>query len=225
MTSAYIRLAGPLQSWAQARVTGNVVRTGPRPTRSAIEGLLAGALGHHRGEWPDWLSHVDISVRTDRPGVMIDEYQTINPRPEDQHFQKRLLQMLGNRPSKVVSFTPDGQSKTSIVRRTYLADAEFIVQIRDDDHLTLLCSALANPVFSPYLGRKAFPPTFPFYLGRGRDDLLRTLPPRTTDANRVASLRIDQLLSDSSGKWELTNPATLEGEDWYAEVRSRLRRA
>jgi hypothetical protein len=41
-----------------------------------------------------------------------------------------------------------------------------------------LAAAFAAPGFSPYLGRKAFAPSFPFVLGAGDDNLLSAAPGR-----------------------------------------------
>lgn len=225
MTAVYLRLAGPLQSWATARVSGNVVRTSPRPTRSGIEGLVAGALGYRRDDWPEWLQSMKIAVRTDRPGITIYEYQTINPRPEDQYFQRRLwLMQTGRQPAKVISFTPDGQSKTAIVRRTYLSDAEFLVRITDQNHLPQICQGLARPVFSPYLGRKAFPPTFPFFLGAGDEELLETLPTKG-EAPGTRLLRVDHLQAGRASAWEESVIRIVQAEDWLREVQDSLQRA
>lgn len=62
-SSTYIRLAGPLQSWAGLAVSGNFVRTEPRPTLSALRGLLAASLGAKRGQWPTWIDDVHFTLR------------------------------------------------------------------------------------------------------------------------------------------------------------------
>ncbi|MET1087198.1 MAG: type I-E CRISPR-associated protein Cas5/CasD [Arthrobacter sp.] len=172
MTSLYLRLAGPYQSWAGPRATGNHVHTQPIPTRTGIIGLCAAALGARIGEWPEWLQELDIEVRVDRPGVVEKDFQTINPRPEVQQFVNRIWIAAGNRSRFPGSFTPDAQKGTSIVRRTYLAGAVFLVRLGHPEKLDELAAAFASPGFSPYLGRKAFAPSFPFLLGTGGDSLL-----------------------------------------------------
>jgi len=77
MTEAlYIRLAGPLQSWAGPAITGNFVRTEPRPTRSGLVGLLAGACGYGRGEYPEWLTQLHFQIREDNRGTLVDDFHT-----------------------------------------------------------------------------------------------------------------------------------------------------
>jgi hypothetical protein len=63
-----------------------------------------------------------------------------------------------------------------------LAGAEFLVRLSHPENTSALSEAFANPGFSPYLGRKAFAPSFPFLLGIGEDALLDAAPgpPRKT---------------------------------------------
>ncbi len=232
--SLYIRLAGPLQSWAGPRVTGNVVRTEPRPTRSGLEGLLAGALGWPQNRWEDWIHSVNFIIRSDRPGSRIDEYQTINPRDEDLDYQRRAyLLTFGKRWIKRAHFTPDGQNKTSIVNRTYLADAEFLVEIQASDHFSALVDALRQPHFTTYLGRKAFAPAFPFFLGVGESGSLKVLPtaqrirPLSPYRNEYfdalpdfdkAHLRMDKLSPHDGDTWHFTDVAELPRDEWLEHV-------
>ncbi|WP_314194529.1 type I-E CRISPR-associated protein Cas5/CasD [uncultured Arthrobacter sp.] len=176
MTSLYLRLAGPYQSWAGPRATGNHVHTQPIPTRTGIIGLCAAALGARIGEWPEWLGELDIEVRVDHPGVVEKDFQTINPRPEAQQFMNRIWIAAGHKSRFPGSFTPDAQKGTAIVRRTYLAGAVFTVRLGHPEKLDVLAGAFASPGFSPYLGRKAFAPSFPFLLGTGVDSLLDEAP-------------------------------------------------
>ncbi|QRV02135.1 type I-E CRISPR-associated protein Cas5/CasD [Arcanobacterium phocisimile] len=178
--SLYIRLSGPLQSWAGPAVSGNIIRTEPWPTRSGLLGLLAGALGAERGQWPEWLNDVEFVVRQDRRPNIVDDFHTINPRTESTLFRRRhqIVQGIsaGKAKGKALVFTPDAQGGTSVVNRTYLADGEFIVRITSEKHLDELENALATPGFVTYLGRKAFAPDFPFYLGRGSADCINEIP-------------------------------------------------
>ncbi|MDO4898858.1 MAG: type I-E CRISPR-associated protein Cas5/CasD [Rothia sp. (in: high G+C Gram-positive bacteria)] len=176
--SVYIRLAGPLQSWAGASVTGNIVRTESLPTPSSLRGLLAGALGYKRGDLPEWLQGVEFTVREEKRVTFTDDFQTINPRTGEEKFRRRMLLAQGMKASsaKNLIFTPDAQGGTSIVNRTYLADSEFIVRITAEGYTEQIDAALRSPRFSTYLGRKAFPAVFPFYLGVGNSELIHQLP-------------------------------------------------
>lgn len=220
MSSTYLRLAAPLQSWATARVTGNIVRTEQEPTTDGLRGLVAASLGAQRGKWPAWINDLKFTVRMDRRGELIDEFQTINPREEDLRFQRRLFALTtGRRWSKSTHFTPDGQHLTSVVRRTYLADAEFLVEVRSSDHGDEVALALRYPRFTPYLGRKAFAPTFPYYLGIGEPGLLDQLPSIARDTGVPIPPRAATLCVRDHRRCRVVVPL-LEYEDWLDAVRA-----
>lgn len=173
----YLRFAGAQQTWAGKRVDGMVTNTNPKPTRSGIEGLLAGALGLPRGEIPAWFAELDVAVRVDKAGHTLDDFQVISPRVEQYDYLERLYWLTyGTKPTKSSLLTPDGQHGTAILKRTFLSDAEFIVRIMNDDHVEQLNQAVCSPTFVTYLGRKAYPPDFPFYLGMGKPGQIKALP-------------------------------------------------
>ncbi|MDO5723062.1 MAG: type I-E CRISPR-associated protein Cas5/CasD [Flaviflexus sp.] len=187
----YLRFAGPLQSWAGPRAAGFVTRTNHIPTRSGIEGFLAGIFGLPRGDFPEWFSLLEMSVRVDHPGTFCDDFQVVYPRYESLDFQQRLYQILTGktRLAKPGEITPDsgnsrGGTQPAVLRRTYLAGAEFLVRIACDDHIDELNAAMCSPTFVSYLGKKAFAPTFPIYLGIGDSGKLKTLPAYVAPSQR-----------------------------------------
>ncbi len=238
--SLYLRLAGPIQSWAGPRVTGNFVRSESRPTRSGVEGLLAAAMGWPQDGWEEWIHSTGLTLRVDRPGSRMSDYQTINPRDEDLDYQKRAyLLMFGKRWAARAHFTPDGQNKTSIVRRSYISDAEFLVEVQDNDHFGALVNACRNPYFTTYLGRKAFPTTFPFFLGFGQSGLLESLPTakQKQPGHRFQNdyfdsipepdhghLRLEKLKSRSSSDWRMIDVEQMPRDEWMNFVASTLSR-
>lgn len=189
MTSLYVRLAGPLQSWAGGRVTGNFVDTGKTPTPSALRGMIAAAFGWKRGEWEPWVDDVELTVRVDKPGAVVDDFQTIGPRATD--FSQRLHVAMTGKSEGKKAFTPDARGLTSIVRRTYLADAEFLVEFSHDEKINEIAEAMAHPAFMPYLGKKAFAPSFPFILGTGEAGMLKTLPTHCGGDPTVGGVVVD----------------------------------
>ncbi|MDY3128290.1 MAG: type I-E CRISPR-associated protein Cas5/CasD [Corynebacterium sp.] len=188
--STFIRLAGPLQSWAALVVSGNFVRTEPAPTLSALRGLLAGALGAKRGEWPSWINDVQFTVREDKQARFADDFQTIGSREDEWNFRRRLAitQRMKAISVKQLAFKP-AVGANAISRRTYLSDGEFIVRLTHEGHAEEIDQALSSPSFSLYLGRKAFPATFPFYLGTGPSDLLSVIPVVDPTAAAKGSLK------------------------------------
>lgn len=233
ISTVYIRLAGPLQSWAGPAITGNIVKTGPLPTLTALRGMVAGAFGYQRDAIPDWVEEISFAVRKDRPGQFTNEFQTISPSTDETGFRRRLLRASNVKERSLadtMKFTPDAQKKTSIVRRTYLADAEFLVAVSHESRLSEIDSVLADPVFSPYLGRKAFPPNFPFYLGAGSKDALNTLPVSPHPSRRrestevvVTTCELIDVRSTSPEK-RLTVPLSENRDAWLLAISKQLRR-
>lgn len=236
MTSLYLRLAAPLQSWASTRTTGNYVYTERRPTRTGLIGMCAAALGAPRGKWPSWLADIDLATRTDNPGVVTDDFQTIGPRDEDLPYQRRMYRILsGKRWSSKAIFTPDGQNMTSVVHRTYLSGAEFLVRIRAGENQEEIARAIRRPVFSPYLGRRAFAPVMPFFLGEGEDDEITRIPVATetyaqnhvpTNDNGAMKLRVNHLPpnDEDGGSQSIVTVLGVSRAEWLEDLRLRLRR-
>ncbi len=185
-----LRFAGPAQSWGGPSLFVDRIGTELVPTRSGTLGLLAACLGAPRGGSPAWLDGTRVTVRVDRAGEPGEDYHTVNPIPEHQqeHYTRlRALSILKKTPKGGAGqvFVRDGKGDTwaggqaAVTRRRFLADAVFMVAIEHDTHLSDLVSATRAPRFVPYLGRKAYPPAFPFHLGTselGRVELLSEAP-------------------------------------------------
>ncbi|WP_326812249.1 type I-E CRISPR-associated protein Cas5/CasD [Streptomyces scopuliridis] len=168
-----LRLSGPLQSWGE-RSHFNDRDTAPFPTRSGVIGLLSSALGRHRNTSPADLAHLSLTVRTDRPGVLLRDLHTVG----------------GGLPPKATVSTAEGKKRsadtsTVITHRTYLADAAFTIAITtaatagpnqtgegaNTALLDLCARALNTPQWPLYLGRRSCPPEGPLLLGRSNDAL------------------------------------------------------
>lgn len=153
-----LRLEGPLQAW------GGVAFDPRRPTRdfpsrSALAGLLANALGwqHMDGEQINLLQDaIHYAVREDRPPRRITDYQTAD------------LQRIGK-----VGWTRWGTEErggsaaegTQLLWKQYLADGSFLVAltVTNDAPVTLdgVTEALHRPARPLFLGRKGCPPALP----------------------------------------------------------------
>lgn len=167
-----LRLCGPLQSWGE-RSHFNERDTAPFPTRSGIVGLLASALGRRRTEPVDDLRRLSLTVRTDRPGVLLRDLHTVG----------------GGLPAKATVTTAEGKKRsgdttTVLTHRTYLADAAFtlaltlppatqdLITSEDAGDLLAQCAeALRCPQWPLYLGRRSCPPEGPVLLGHTDDTL------------------------------------------------------
>ncbi|WAC50252.1 type I-E CRISPR-associated protein Cas5/CasD [Frigoribacterium sp. SL97] len=198
-----LRFAGDAQSWSSS--SGRNKHTEGVPTRNGVLGLLGASLGAERGEMPAWLHATDIVARVDRPGTVVVDFHTVSNPPEDVG-RTRTRQRIASGTSKALAAAnytvPNGQGRrwgdaSMLTERAYLSGAEFLVAIShpDDDRLDQLAAAAWEPVFMTYLGRKAFAPSFPFYLGvhhRAAHDLLATIPTSTAGGRRLPIHAIEQ---------------------------------
>ncbi len=108
----------------------------------------------------------------------------------------------------------------ALVHRSYIGGATFLVEVNAPGHEEELLEALRSPGFSPYLGRKAFAPTFPFVLGVGDENLLGSLP----TVSRNPQLEIHELKKFSRNhypKGYVTVPQ-MDFDQWVDEVGSTL---
>nr|WP_306428927.1 type I-E CRISPR-associated protein Cas5/CasD [Corynebacterium sp. 76QC2CO] len=127
-------MKGPMQSWGDSsryRVRG----TGSTPSKSAIVGLLAAAQGRRRTDPVEDLTRLKFAVRIDQSGTLLHDYQTA------QDWQR------------------NPGSDATLITRTYLTDAVFLVGIEAPDRALLesLAENLRNPIFPLYLGRRSCP--------------------------------------------------------------------
>ncbi|MFP8959295.1 type I-E CRISPR-associated protein Cas5/CasD [Streptomyces nanhaiensis] len=159
-----LRLTGPLQSWGE-HSHFNDRDTAGFPTRSGLIGLLAAALGRHRNEPIDDLARLSLTVRTDRPGVLLRDLHTVG----------------GGLPAKATVTTAEGKKRsgdtaTLLTHRAYLADAAFTVALTatgpgDTDTLARCAQALRTPHWPLFLGRRSCPPEGPLLLGESDNAL------------------------------------------------------
>jgi CRISPR system Cascade subunit CasD len=163
-----LRLEGPLQSWGYDSQY-NRRNTGLMPTRSAIAGICCAALGYSRGndKEQNFLSTFNklrmtsiaiprIGSKKELPVRRLQDYHTIQN-----------------------TKTADGKNKDChITHRQYLADAAFGILLEGDSaHLFEIASALADPIWGIWLGRKSCIPSAPVFAGLkdNRDDALHLL--------------------------------------------------
>ncbi|UED84714.1 type I-E CRISPR-associated protein Cas5/CasD [Streptomyces profundus] len=160
-----LRLAGPLQSWGEkSHFTDR--DTARFPTRSGVIGMLAAALGRKRGEPLDDLTALSLTVREDRPGVMMTDLHTVG----------------GGLPNRDTVTTAEGKKRggataTLLSRRAYLADAVFTAALTstpggpDAEALSRYAEALREPRWPFYLGRRSCPPEGPVLLAQSERPL------------------------------------------------------
>lgn len=230
--SIYLRLASPLQSWAGQRVSPVLTETHVVPTFSGLSGLLAAALGCPIGVRPTWFDDLGIRVRVDEPGEVTHVIQVATTRLPGSGKQKLIVDQNalllynaanagsgnGNRFAKI---KPSSGFQNALMERTVLGGAQFLVEFNAPGHEDEAMAALLDPVFSPYLGRKAYVPTFPFLLGRGEAGLLDSLP--STSAGR--RLEIHEVTRASEGQYLADQFVDVEGlpfDHWLGSVKGKL---
>lgn len=204
-----MRLEGPVQSWNAT--AGNKYRmTAPRPTKTAVVGLLANACGRNFDDPVDDLAALNYAVRADRPGHVERDYHTAGggsypALPRDRHFgldpDKTGLTFRPqtvNRPSKNVD--PDkpapifgatagsGAANPKQIEEYLLVDACFTVALTGDDTtINQLAEALKHPARALFLGKKAHPMSAPPFLAVTDDadpvEALNSNPPEDQERN------------------------------------------
>lgn len=152
------RLYGPLAAWGD--IPGCEYRPSyAHPSKSAIIGLLAAALGIRRDEDKRQrrLSEAcHFAVRVDAAGRLLRDYHTtqVPPRKRGITHRTRLSELAG-----------DGLYTIPPSKRDYYCDAAYTVVLRlgDDAEFTIeqLVNALLKPAFVLYLGRKSCPLALP----------------------------------------------------------------
>jgi CRISPR system Cascade subunit CasD len=152
MPTVLLQLVGPMQSWG---ITSRFDHrdTAKEPSKSGVLGLLAAALGIDREDWESLhpLTRLAMGVRHDRPGVPRQDYQTAQG---------------------IISADRSKRHETGVSRRDYIADAAFLVALEGEDRtlLEMIHSALSNPVWPLFLGRKSYVPSEQVWIEDGVQD-------------------------------------------------------
>ena len=149
------RLWGPMASWGDIAV-GERRGTWSRPSRSAILGLVASALGIERGNGPAHASleeGLGFAVRVDNPGRPLRDYHTA----QSPGARKGLRW-----PTRRDELDPTNDLNTILSERNYMTemDAGIVLWERSGKeifHLIEIAEKLCEPMFTPFLGRKSCP--------------------------------------------------------------------
>ena len=150
-TILVLRLEGPLQSWGE-NAKWDFRDSSTMPTKSGIVGLLGCAMGEERGSQVlvELAQSITVAVRADRPGVKFVDFQTVQGDP--------LMAATGK---------PKTTGNTILSPHAYLQDASFTVFIdTTPEWQQRIVSALENPRWCMYLGRKNCVPSRPILADR-----------------------------------------------------------
>lgn len=195
MTSGMLlRLAGPAMSFGeQAAFTHRP--TLPFPSRSAMTGLFASALGRPRHQALDPLptgdgtSHtfdqLTFTVRVDCPGTLWTDFHTSGGgRGPEQGLR-----------TSAGKYRPASES-THVSWRQYLIGAVFTIAVQGPTPLLrVLADALEHPHYAPYLGRRSCVPTEPLVLTELVEEpvhhLMRHVPLPLTPPRNSSIIAVD----------------------------------
>lgn len=129
MKTLTIRLAGPLQSYG-TESTFLYRGTNTYPSKSAIVGMIAAALGYRRDDQRiEELNKLFFATRTDQVGSVMNDFQIVEYKA----------------------------GKTKLTYRDYLQDSVFVVAIGSENIQLIdkIAYALKHPIFQLSLGRRS----------------------------------------------------------------------
>ena len=213
MNYLFLRLTGPLQSWGTMECNEHR-HTGPRPSKAGVLGLIAAALGLKRGgaaeqawlpvaaRWPmtTWQGFKRYTLEGEEipshRSIFLEDFQTV-PKFDTRFLTSKApahsvqsgattIWRVSPRSNALPGATSrHNQWPNFVARKSYLADADFVVCLAIDDSRAAqdALAALKCPVWGPYLGRKSCPPSQPVAIG-----LLDAKPDSITHGDQVLAL-------------------------------------
>ncbi len=188
-TTLALKLAAPMQTWP-AHSRGINRPTYEAPTYSALSGLVRCAFGMARNHPGDPLEHCRVAVRVDRRGPGRWDYQSINPVPiPDRRFQRERAFV-----ANIEKMSGGRHNETVLTYREYLHDSVFVCLIEGPGEVVQpVRSALLEPVWQVFLGRKSCVPGPDFVLGLFGADIdwvLANLPVVAKDKQAAANISV-----------------------------------
>ena len=202
------RLHGPLAAWGDIAV-GDIRPSLPHPTRSALLGLVGGALGVRREDDAAWRALDDalaVACLTEAPGALLVDFHTAQgPHEKDlraraKETAKDALPVPRSASRREELAFPRAKLDTQLSTRQYRVDAVWRValSVRSGQAspwpLVAMRDALRRPAFVPYLGRRSCTLDIPME------------PQLVTAADPLAALERAQFASD-----EILAPLLLAG--------------
>lgn len=154
MKTILLKFAGPLQSWGTDSHF-ETRHTDYYPSKSAVVGLLAAAMGLSRSddENVEKLNQLGFAVRIDQQGKLLRDFHIAQKYKKDGSFDRNY-----------------------VTNRYYMEDAVYIVGVTGpDDQMQTLYACLERPCFQLYMGRRALPVPNDYLIGIFDEDLLPAL--------------------------------------------------
>jgi CRISPR system Cascade subunit CasD len=150
MTGFLLHLYAPMQSWADTGF-GQLREAGDFPSRSAVLGLLAAALGIPRADEKlvDLHDALRVHAASIRPGRVLRDFHAVESR--------------------------EGSPRT-LTYRDYRHDAHFVSLVEGPEETVCgIVDALKHPTFVTFLGRRSCPPALPLVPHRADGDAMAAL--------------------------------------------------
>jgi len=158
MKHLLFRLYGPMCSWGDIAV-GETRPSFTHPSKSAVLGLIAGALGVRRDEEEKHKSlaeGIGFAVQVESVGLSLADYHTAQVPSGKERYCTRRQELSGEK----------SELNTILSTRDYRVDGLYTVVLwqRNPSEWSLdrIKSKLEQPEFVPYLGRKSCPSALPF---------------------------------------------------------------
>jgi len=159
------RLYGPMASWGDIAV-GEFRPTFDHPSKSAVLGLIAAAMGIRRDEEErqrELARGYLMAIRIDSPGTLLRDYHTIQVPPTSKGEKKYLFTT-----RKDELAVPRDELNTIVSSRDYRCDTVYTICLWGRTafppySLEAIKKHLDNPAFVLYLGRKSCPLSLPVH--------------------------------------------------------------
>ena len=151
------RLYGPIVAWGDTAV-GEYRPSSAQPSRTAVLGLLAAALGIRRDQEDGLISldrSVAVALRLDLPGEVLRDYHTTQVPPEGKKL-RYYTRGDETRSAKLHTILSQRDYRTDSAATVALCQAEVNFEL-----LGRWQAALRSPALPLYLGRKSCPLALP----------------------------------------------------------------
>lgn len=224
-------LEGPLASWGDI-APGEQRTSWTRPSKSAVLGLVAAALGFTRSEEARLATLHDelgFAVLAEQPGLPVTEFQT-EQRPTSPGLNS-FRRTHGRAPATRGEALEIDDIATSISRRSLHIGARHRILLWSKggapENLDVIASALERPVFALFLGRRAYAPSRPlapqimeavtleealavYLIADDARLALRTLAPKRKTSAKLTEPRSAELWCDAASPPPLSAPGFAE---------------
>ena len=152
------RLYGPMSSWGDIAV-GETRPSFAHPTKSAVLGLVAGAIGIRRDEEEKHrllAEEIGFAVQVESMGLPLADYHTAQVPSGKERYCTRRQELSGEK----------SELNTILSTRDYRIDGLYTIILwkrkQGEWSQEQIKEKLEQPEFVPYLGRKSCPSALPF---------------------------------------------------------------